>query len=218
MLLHDSFDKENILTLGKQICDDVTSALPKPMALKFESYCEKILLLTKKRYVLVSDGKVSYKGVMNARRDYCKYAKNTYSGVIQLVATGKNEEILDYIDTQIVQLLSGTCDILDLIMTKSIGRKLNTYKVNQPHIVLARRLSEKAGVDITAGTRLEYVFTKPLPGDKRQGEGKMSTISEVEEDNLEIDGMFYVKKQLATQIDDVLSAIGMENYIKNTWC
>jgi len=218
MLWHDNADKDDIITLGKQICNDVTAALPQPMALKFESYCEKIMLLTKKRYVLVSDGKVSYKGVMNARRDYCKYAKNTYSGVIQFIATGKNEDILDYIDTQIVQLLSGACDISDLIMTKSIGRKLSTYKVNQPHIVLAKRLSEKAGVDIAAGTRLEYVFTKPLPGDKKQGEGKMSTISEVEEDNLEIDGMFYVKKQLATQIDDVLSAIGMENYIKNTWC
>jgi len=209
MLWHDSSDKKKILTIGKQICDDVTAALPKPMALKFESYCEKILLLTKKRYVLVSDGKVSYKGVMNARRDYCKYAKDTYSGVIQLVATGNNEQILDYIDTKIVQLLSGACDIVDLIVTKSIGRKLSTYKVNQPHVVLARRLSEKAGVDIAPGTRLEYVFTK---------EGKMSTTSELEEDQLEIDCMFYIKKQLATQIDDVLSAIGMENYIKNTWC
>jgi DNA polymerase elongation subunit (family B) len=209
MLWHDSDDRNEILTLGKQICDDVTAALPKPMALKFESYCEKIMLLTKKRYVLVSDGKVSYKGVMNARRDYCKYAKDTYSGVIQLVATGKKEDILDYIDTKIVQLLSGACDISDLIVTKSIGRKLSTYKVNQPHVVLARRLSEKAGVDIPAGTRLEYVFTKT---------GRMSTISEVEEDQLEIDCMFYVNKQLATQIDDVLSAIGMENYIKNTWC
>ena len=90
MLCHKVFDKskskDEVFKLGIQICNDVTARLPEPMALKFECYCEKIMLLTKKRYVLVSDGKVSYKGVMNARRDYCKYAKDTYSGVMDLVA------------------------------------------------------------------------------------------------------------------------------------
>jgi DNA polymerase elongation subunit (family B) len=74
--------------------------------------------------------------------------------------------------------------------------------------VLARRLSEKTGVEVPAGTRLEYVFTK---------ENGMSTLSELEEEGLEIDSMFYVRKQLATQIDDVLATIGVGYYIKDTW-
>ena len=209
MLCHNDKSKDEVVKLAVQICNDVTSLLPEPMALKFECYCEKIMLLTKKRYVLVSDGKVSYKGVMNARRDYCKYAKDTYSGVIKLVAEGKTEDITEYIDDKIIKLLQiNKIPLSDLVVTKSIGRKLSTYKVNQPHIVLARRLSEKTGVEVPAGTRLEYVFTK---------ENGMSTLSELEEEMLEIDSMFYVRKQLATQIDDVLATIGVGHYIKDTW-
>ena len=227
MLCHNekSKSKDEVVKLAVRICNDVTDDLPEPMALKFECYCEKIMLLTKKRYVLVSDGKVSYKGVMNARRDYCKYAKDTYSGVMELVAKGNTDtdgisvrtSVTDYIDNRIIKLHSYAAKILnsqipvsDLVVTKSIGRKLSTYKVNQPHIVLARRLSEKTGVDVPAGTRLEYVFTKNT-------ENGMSTLSELEEEGLEIDSMFYVKKQLATQIDDVLAAIGIGNYIKDNW-
>ena len=209
MLCHNDKSKDEVVKLAVQICNDVTSLLPEPMALKFECYCEKIMLLTKKRYVLVSDGKVSYKGVMNARRDYCKYAKDTYSGVIKLVAEGKTEDITEYIDDKIIKLLQiNKIPLSDLVVTKSIGRKLSTYKVNQPHIVLARRLSEKTGVEVPAGTRLEYVFTK---------ENGMSTLFELEEEMLEIDSMFYVRKQLATQIDDVLATIGVGHYIKDTW-
>ena len=64
-LCHNDKSKDEVVKLGVQICNDVTSRLPEPMALKFECYCEKIMLLTKKRYVLVSDGKVSYKGGRN---------------------------------------------------------------------------------------------------------------------------------------------------------
>ena len=216
MLCHNEKSKSEVVELAVQICNDVTASLPEPMALKFECYCEKIMLLTKKRYVLVSDGKVSYKGVMNARRDYCKYAKDTYSGVMKLFAKGKTEDITDYVDNRIIKLLQkNACELSDLVVTKSIGRKLSTYKVNQPHIVLAKRLSKKTGVDVPAGTRLEYVFTKANYSENKNG---MSTLSELEEEGLEIDGMFYVRKQLATQIDDVLATVGFGHYIKDTWC
>ena len=213
MLCHKEKSKDEVVRLAINICNDMTALLPEPMALKLECYCEKIMLLTKKRYVLVSDGKVSYKGVMNARRDYCKYAKDTYSGVMELVtkdadAAKLRTSVTNYIDHRIIKLLhTNKVPALDLVVTKSLGRKLSTYKVKQPHIVLARRLSEKNGVDVPAGTRLEYVFTKD----------GMSTLSELEEEGLDIDGMFYVRKQLATQIDDVLAAIGIGNYIKDTW-
>ena len=93
MLWHENSNPDESKKVGMQICDDITSALPEPMALKFECYCEKIILLTKKRYVLVSNNKVSYKGVMNARRDYCKFAKDTYSHIMKMIAeTGSSNE------------------------------------------------------------------------------------------------------------------------------
>lgn len=114
------------------------------MALKFESYYDKVVLLTKKRYVLVDGGSVTYKGVMNARRDYCKFAKDTYEGVIGMVVAGSDGcSIKEYIDSRMEMLLYAKCSIEDVTITKSLSKKLSAYKVNQPHVVFARRLTSK---------------------------------------------------------------------------
>jgi DNA polymerase delta subunit 1 len=212
MLWHESgaASKDEMEALGSKVCDDVTEMLPEPMALKFESYYDKVVLLTKKRYILVSGSKISYKGVMNARRDYCKFAKETYEGVMEMVATGKSSDcVKDYVDMMMLKLLCNKCSIDDVVVTKSLARQLSSYKVNQPHVVFARRLVQKTGIDIKPGTRLEYVYVKT--------EDKMVTPEEAKENELPIDGTFYINKQIATQVDDVLSVIGLGNYIKDTW-
>jgi DNA polymerase elongation subunit (family B) len=200
----------NIL-LAEDICKVVNSMLPVPMALKFETYCEKVILFTKKRYILVSNDNITYRGVMNARRDYCAYAKKTYSDTMEMVAKGmsSNQTIKNYIDWRILRLIVGKVDMRELVVTKSLARQLSTYKVNQPHVVLAKRLVQKTGIDIPAGTRLEYIYV--------QGSDiKMVTPDEFLQ-GFSADGMFYVEKQLATQIDDILDVIGLGAYIKNTW-
>ena len=40
-------------------------------------------------------------------------------------------------------------------------------------------------------------------------EDKMVTPEEAKENELPIDGTFYINKQIATQVDDVLSVIGL---------
>lgn len=212
MLWHDDKDKKTCrIHVAKRICDEITASLPDPMALQFEAYCDKVILLTKKRYILIKDDHVSYKGVMNARRDYCKYAKDTYSKTLELVAKGTDhDEISNYVDMRILRLLYGKVETSELVVTKSINKKLSAYKVNQPHVVLAKRLVTKTGIDIPAGTRLDYIYVK-------DADVRIVTPEELNAGNFEIDGKFYVEKQLATQIDDVLSAIGMGYYVKQEW-
>ena len=215
LITNDNIKKCDMIKLGQQICAEITAQLPSPMALMFESYCDKAILLTKKRYVLVSSDKITYKGVMTARRDYCKYAKDLYKGVIGMITAGKHsDEIASYLDIQILKLVLGKCDVSELVITKSISRDLKSYVVNQPQVVLAKRLQDETGVDVPAGTRLEYVFVKE---GNNQAE-KMRTIEEFKSSSeFTIDGKYYVKKQLVNQIDDILSLIGLEKYIKNNW-
>lgn len=212
MFWHSDDNDETFRTrVAKRICEDITASLPEPMALQFETYCDKVILLSKKRYILVAGDKISYKGVMNARRDYCKYAKDTYSKTLEIVAMGKDQkEVSDYVDMRILVLLSGKAKASDLIVTKSLAKRLSAYKVNQPHVVLARRLVGKTGLDIPAGTRLEYIYVK-------NSDIRMVTPEEFGAGGFEADGKFYVEKQLATQVDDVLSAVGMGNYINDEW-
>ena len=161
LVTNDNLSKNEMIDLSSRICVEITAQLPPPMALMFESYCNKALLFTKKRYVLVNDAKITYKGVMTARRDYCKYAKDLYKNIIEMIATGKKtDQILSYLDMHILRLVSGKCDMSDLVITKSLARDIRSYKVNQPHVVLARRLALETGIEVPAGTRLEYVFVK----------------------------------------------------------
>ena len=201
--------RDTMEKLGSTICDGVTAILPEPMALKFESYYDKVVLLTKKRYILVNSSGVTYKGVMNARRDYCKFAKDTYEGVINMVVAGNDgESMREYIDCRIEMLLYAKCSIEDVIVTKSLSKRLGAYKVNQPHVLFARRLASK-GIDMKPGTRLEYVYVKT--------DDKMVTPDEAVKGMLPLDSEFYIGKQVATQVDDILSIVGLGCYIRDTW-
>lgn len=209
---NSTMTKDQIIEHSYSICKYITSTLPNPMSLQFESYFDKVILLTKKRYILVNEKNISYKGVMNARRDYCKYAKETYEHIIQLIAIGEsNENVINYINKQIFDLIMNKVNIKDLIITKSIAKDIKSYKVNQPHIVMAKRLTTETGKEVSAGTRLEFVYVEEFDS---QGE-KMRTIEEVQKNNFKIDSLFYISKQLCTQIDDILGVIGYTNYIKH---
>ena len=216
LITKERTSKNEIIELSKRICSDITLQLPYPMALMFESYCKKAILFTKKRYILVTDDKISYKGVMIARRDYCKYAKNLYQEVIKMIASSENKDnIINFLDISILKLLCGTCDPKDLVITKTISRDLKSYKVNPPHVIFARKIEQETGVKMPAGTRLEYVFVKQSEIKCTQSDRMKELKSLTELDK--IDGKFYVEKQMATSIDEILSLIGANNYIKDNW-
>jgi DNA polymerase delta subunit 1 len=218
MVVGFASSKDSMIKLAKLICEEVTAQLPQPMALVFESYYESVILLSKKRYIMLDEhNKLHYKGVISARRDYCKYAKDTYNDIVGIIARGDAtsvktiREVVEYIDSRLYDLMCNRCDMSELVVTKSV-KGLDLYKVNQPHVVMAKRLVKK-GVNVPPGTRLEYVFVK---GGRTQGD-KMMTPEEVTDEGLEIDAKFYIEKQLMTQIDDVLEVIGINGYIQNKY-
>ena len=209
--------EKDMINTANTICDDITlHKLPKPMVLSFESYYDSVVLLSKKRYIMLRGDKVYYKGVVSARRDYCYFAKQMFNDMVYMVARGDNDigtakRVVEYIDDKLQQLISGVVNLSELTVTKSV-RELGSYKVNQPHVMMAKRLVQK-GIEVPPGSRLEYVFVK---GEGKQGD-KMMTPDEVRDNGLQIDPFFYIEKQLITQIDDVLEVIGINGYIKNRY-
>jgi DNA polymerase delta subunit 1 len=213
-MIHGARTKEEIIKLGMQICDEMKSMLPEPMALLFESCYESVILLNKKRYVMLDDkNHIYYKGVMSARRDYCSFVKQFYVDVVTIVARGIDDistiqNVTDYIDTQLKSLFSGSIKIQALIITKSV-KDISTYKVIQPHVYMAKRLIEQGQI-ISPGTRLEYVFVNEWALQR----DKMRTPEEVDTYNLTIDYAFYIKKQLLTQLNEILELLGINGYIE----
>ena len=194
--------------LAKNICADITSQLPEPMALIYEAYYKSVILLSKKRYIMVEDNNsVQSKGVMTVRRNYCKYVKDMYTELVRTISLGTSEvdvihECVEYIDKKIEDLQCGNYDIKDLVMTTAV-KDLDSYKTNLPHVRLAKRLVRE-GANIPPGTRLEYVY-----GDN----GDLKT----PEEPGGIDAIKYIRKQIVSQIDDLLEVIGINGYITNRY-
>src|SRR4029077_16368706 len=116
--------------LARQIAKDITAELPPPMALNFEAYYEKMLFMSKKRYIMREPkGVIKYKGVVNARRNYCIFVRNLYSEIVQMIVddTSSPEDVLKYADKRILDLVNGKIRHEDLLMTKSV-KALDSYR------------------------------------------------------------------------------------------
>lgn len=210
MIIPNSYECQDFSSVAQIISKQVTATLPRPMALNFESYYDKIILMSKKRYILYHNGNLKYKGVMSARRGYCQYAKDIYNDTIMSIFLGKsNDKIISDIDMTIYQLLQGNIGLDKLSMTKSI-KNIGDYKIEPPHVHLAKRLIS-LGHEILPGSRIEYLF---VTKGKKQGE-KMYILSEIISENLPIDYLYYIKHQVASQLDDLLDIIGYNKYVTN---
>ena len=62
-----------------------------------------------------------------------------------------------YVDSRIEKLLCAECSVEDMVITKSLSKRLSAYKVNQPHVVFARKLTSR-GIEVKAGTRLAFIL------------------------------------------------------------
>lgn len=218
MIYHNgNINRDDNIKMAEEIVSFVNKDLPKPLTLLVEKYYPKMAFLTKKRYLMYDGTEVKSKGVASARRNYCNFVRNLYSQTVTLIfEADKPDHVLDYVAQSIVELMSGEVPLEDLVMTKSV-KPLESYKegTNVPHVYMARRLI-KDGVNIESGTRLEYLFVR-VPGGitpKLQGE-RMFTPDEVREMDLDVDYLYYIKKQIMVALDEILGLIGHPNLIKD---
>lgn len=198
-----------------KILEDINGELPHPVKLLKEKYYVKAAFLTKKRYLLYDGQHITSKGVASARRNYCVFARNLYLDTVRNIFEKKPMEVLDHVVKTIGNLIDGKISHEDLVMTVSI-KSIGSYtNVNTPHVVMAKRL-QALGNSIELGSRLEYLFVKAPDGKnpRLQGE-RMYTPAEVLEGGLEVDYMFYVRKQLATPLDELLGLVGFEGCVQD---
>jgi len=184
------------------------------MDLAFKKYYHKIILMSKKRYIMMKkDKSLVFKGVLIARRGYCAYCKEIYKNIIDMIFRNESaNKILKYVDTSLLELINGNVPLEKLTMTKSV-KELNHYKSNVPQVIMMKRLIKK-GREIKAGERLKYIFTKDSE-EHKIGQGyKMYMQEEVEKGKMEVDYEYYISTQIKNQTDELLEIMGYKNYIE----
>lgn len=217
MIYHNGeLDRDKNIQMANKIVDSINLELPKPLKLLMEKYYNKMAFLTKKRYLMYDGETVTTKGVANSRRNYCTFTRKLYADTIKIMFQCDNtDDVFGYVFDQLMKFVNGKVALDELIMTKSV-KPLESYKgTSVPHVIMYKRLIAD-GIVIETGSRLEYLFVDLGYKCKLQGD-KMFTPQEVINKRLTIDYLYYIEKQIIVVMDELLSLLGKEDYIKNIY-
>lgn len=206
-------------TIGKKIAQTVTSKLPPPMELVFESFAKRGVFLVKKRYALWVFEKIGgewrdrikVRGMETVRRDWCELTSKTLNRCLNLVLIeGKVDEAVDLARSVVETLqkldLQKDPEILeDLILTRRYTKSAASYKNKQPHVQLSEKMRARGGRVPQVGDRVPFVILK--------GKGLFVDRAEdpeyVLEHDLKIDTDYYIEKQILPPVLRLLSPFGV---------
>lgn len=211
---------EDVSLVGSRLAEIVSASLPDPMELEFESIAKRALLIAKKRYALWLfepknsgwEDKIKVKGMETVRRDWCELTSLTLNRVLELVLKkGEVDMAVEHVQKVVsdVRNLDPGKDseiIENLVLTRTLTRKSDSYKNKQPHLTVAEKMKERTGVMPSIGTRVPFVIVA--------GKGLFVDRAEdpdyVREHNVPIDVDYYIKKQILPPVERILGVFGVK--------
>lgn len=198
--------------LAKRCTDSFRSPFIK---LELEKIFRRILLMKRKRYegekderspsgLLGPDGEPIYdvktsgmsKGSETRRRDVCTFVRETIVQAVRRVfAEGDLEGAIAFVRDAATRLASGEVPYEQLVLSRSVSKHPDDYKVKQAHIALLQRMMRRdQGRTFEIGSRVHYVLTQA---------GRRAKTGEMAEDpayaaahRIPYDATYYLEKQL----------------------
>jgi len=152
---------------------------------------------------LTVDGKIDVVGFEAVRGDWSDLAKETQATVAEIVLkTGSTAKAVEYVRDIIRKLRDNRIDMDKLVIWKTITRRLDEYKAEQPHVTAARMMV-KAGIRVEPGVKVGYVIVK--------GSGPLSTRAKpyfmASIDEIDVD--YYIDKQVIPAALRILAYFGV---------
>lgn len=154
----------------------VTSMLPKPMELEFETMYSKYMFIRKKLYIAISSNRhgevigITNKGVITKRRDSFEFLRHVYNTVVDMVFNERSyNDIIYFIYDEVRRMFSGV--VPDEHFLIHVGIKDHEKYANQNilQVSLANKLVSR-GESVPANSRLEYVILRSTKKNARKGE------------------------------------------------
>ncbi|KAL7485072.1 hypothetical protein ACHAW6_012798 [Cyclotella cf. meneghiniana] len=199
--------------LAIEAAEKCSNIFPDPILLEFE----------KKRYaglMWTQVDKYDYmdtKGLETVRRDNCALVREVIQTSLDKIIIDRNVSgAIDYVKSQIADLLQNKMDISRLVITKSLnkgaeyalglGGKADDYKVKQAHVELAARMRKRdPGSAPQMGDRVPYVIITAAK-DAKNFEKAEDPIY-VLENNIPIDCKWYLTNQLSKPLTRIFEPI-----------
>jgi len=223
-------NNNDAITLAEEVTKEMEKHFRKPMKLEFEKIYEKYLILSKKRYIAQvanKEGKIIdfvKKGVVLTRRDNCKALRDIYLKTATDILDNVSKDIIiqnivDYVN----QMFQRKMNYNLFVITKSLSKDINEYDTKKSlpsHVQLAKRMRQRGQIADT-GSRIEFLFTtlgKP-DIDFNQGD-KVESLEYFEKwlFHMRIDYLYYLKKQMTTPLDEILSVgLKVNNFMEKLY-
>ncbi len=174
------------------------------MEAKVEKVYRRLLFTSaKKRYAGVYDGVIDIVGLEYNRRDWCGYARELQGEVVaEVLRVGGVGRSLEILREYVSRLRRGEVPLEKLVIWEQITRPLDEYRVNAPHVEVARELARR-GWRIGRGVFIGYVVTR--------GEGPIykRAVHYLEADPSMVDVNYYIEHQLIPVVHRVLEPLGV---------
>lgn len=208
----------NCNTIGKELAEEVSRVIGRaPLRMEFEKAMRAIIFKKKKyaAYLYSDSGKFKidengknvmlYRGIPLARRDNCKWIRDTYYEL--LINILDNKSILssfNIIYEKILSLMKGEVPLKQISIIKTLGE---SYKAtcNSSMKVFGEELF-RLGKPVKPGERLEFVIVKEKVKNEKLGY-RQRLIDDFLADNEgeEVDYFRYIDKLLKNPIDQMFS-------------
>jgi DNA polymerase delta subunit 1 len=177
----------------------------------------------KKRYAglmwtqVEKSDKMDTKGLETVRRDNCALVRDVIQTSLDKILIEQDVKgAIEYVKSQISDLLQNKMDISQLVITKSLnkgaeyalglGGKKEDYKVKQAHVELAARMRKRdAGSAPQMGDRVPYVIITGAKGAATYEKAEDPIY--VLENNLPIDSHWYLTNQLSNPLTRIFEPI-----------
>jgi len=214
---------EETFPLAIEAADKCSEIFPNPILLEFEKVYFPYLLMNKKRYAglmwtkMEKYDKMDTKGLETVRRDNCALVREVIQTSLDKILIEQDVQgAINYVKTQISDLLQNKMDISRLVITKSlnkgaeyalgIGGKKEDYKMKQAHVELAARMKKRdAGSAPQMGDRVPYVIITGAKGAATYERGEDPIY--VLENSLAIDCKWYLTNQLSKPLTRIFEPI-----------
>jgi DNA polymerase delta subunit 1 len=209
--------------LAIEAAEKASEIFPSPILLEFEKVYFPYLLMNKKRYAglmwteIEKYDKLDTKGLEVVRRDNCQLVREVIQTSLNKILIDQNVQgAIEYVKSQISDLLQNKMDISRLVITKSLnkgaeyalglGGKKDDYKVKQAHVELAARMKKRdAGSAPQLGDRVPYIIITGAKG--AANFEKAEDPIYVLENNLPIDCKWYLTNQLSKPLTRIFEPI-----------
>jgi DNA polymerase delta subunit 1 len=214
---------EETFPLALEAADKCSQIFPDPILLEFEKVYFPYLLMNKKRYAGLmwtnpsKFDKMDTKGLETVRRDNCALVREVIQTSLDKILIEQDlQGAINYVKSQISDLLQNKMDISRLVITKSLnkgaeyalglGGKKDDYKNKQAHVELAARMKKRdAGSAPQMGDRVPYVIITGAKG--AANFEKAEDPIYVLENNLAIDCKWYLTNQLSKPLTRIFEPI-----------